>query len=144
MSSSLGQPKRHSSSFSLKSLGSLFGGRPTVSRAEQRREEQERQRERELSGEDDVTPLSRMLEQREKEQRSLFDSLPQSLDPSTSTSTTTTTGTRTKATYHKSSTANFKTSPKKLNELARLVAGKTADEGILQLQASRPPPSPKD
>jgi len=35
---------------------------------------------------------------------------------------------------HKSSTANFKTSRRKLNDLARLVAGRTADEAILQLQ----------
>lgn len=37
---------------------------------------------------------------------------------------------------HKSSTANFKTSKRKLNDLARLVAGRTADEALLQLQVS--------
>ncbi|KAM0752950.1 ribosomal protein L22 [Meredithblackwellia eburnea MCA 4105] len=41
-----------------------------------------------------------------------------------------------KATFHKSSTANFKTSKRKLNDLSRLIAGRTADEGILQLQMS--------
>jgi len=38
---------------------------------------------------------------------------------------------------HKSSTANFKTSRRKLNDLSRLVAGRTADEAILQLQVRR-------
>lgn len=35
---------------------------------------------------------------------------------------------------HKSSTANFKTSRRKLNDLGRLIAGRTADEAILQLK----------
>lgn len=43
---------------------------------------------------------------------------------------------REKATYHKSSTAHFKTSRRKLNDLANLIAGRSADEGILQLEAS--------
>lgn len=37
---------------------------------------------------------------------------------------------------HKSSTANFKTSRRKLNDLGRLIAGRTADEAILQLKVS--------
>lgn len=37
---------------------------------------------------------------------------------------------------HKSSTANFKTSKRKLNDLSRLIVGRTADEGVLQLQVS--------
>ncbi|GAA6021772.1 hypothetical protein JCM11491_007241 [Sporobolomyces phaffii] len=47
------------------------------------------------------------------------------------------------ATFHKSSTANFKTSKRKLNDLARLVAGRTADEALLQLQATRKKQSPR-
>ncbi|GAA6048347.1 hypothetical protein JCM3770_000961 [Rhodotorula araucariae] len=47
------------------------------------------------------------------------------------------------ATFHKSSTANFKTSRRKLNDLARLVAGRTADEAILQLQASQKKQAPR-
>lgn len=34
---------------------------------------------------------------------------------------------------HKSSTANFKTSKRKLNDLSRLIAGRGVDEGVLQL-----------
>ena len=34
---------------------------------------------------------------------------------------------------HKSSTANFKTSRRKLNDLSRLIAGRGVDEGVLQL-----------
>lgn len=37
---------------------------------------------------------------------------------------------------HKSSTANFKTSRRKLNDLSRLIAGLGADEAILQLKVS--------
>ncbi|GAA5981903.1 hypothetical protein JCM11641_001937 [Rhodosporidiobolus odoratus] len=48
-----------------------------------------------------------------------------------------------KPTFHKSSTANFKTSRRKLNDLARLIAGRTADEAILQLQASRKKQAPR-
>mgnify|MGYP002717765284 FL=1 len=44
---------------------------------------------------------------------------------------------------HKSSTANFKTSRRKLNDLARLIAGRTADEAILQLQASEKKQAPR-
>ncbi|GAA5842547.1 hypothetical protein JCM3766R1_002625 [Sporobolomyces carnicolor] len=44
---------------------------------------------------------------------------------------------------HKSSTANFKTSKRKLNDLARLVAGRTADEALLQLQATRKKQAPR-
>ncbi|ORY77277.1 ribosomal protein L22/L17 [Leucosporidium creatinivorum] len=40
------------------------------------------------------------------------------------------------ATFHKSSTANFKTSRRKLNDLSRLIAGLGADEAILQLKVS--------
>ncbi|GAA5822322.1 hypothetical protein JCM11251_006300 [Rhodosporidiobolus azoricus] len=47
------------------------------------------------------------------------------------------------ATFHKSSTANFKTSRRKLNDLARLIAGRTADEAILQLQASQKKQAPR-
>ncbi|GAA5889300.1 hypothetical protein JCM8208_007834 [Rhodotorula glutinis] len=47
------------------------------------------------------------------------------------------------ATFHKSSTANFKTSRRKLNDLSRLVAGRTADEAILQLQASQKKQAPR-
>ncbi|TKA51654.1 hypothetical protein B0A53_05531 [Rhodotorula sp. CCFEE 5036] len=47
------------------------------------------------------------------------------------------------ATFHKSSTANFKTSRRKLNDLARLIAGRTADEAILQLQASEKKQAPR-
>ncbi|GAA6064672.1 hypothetical protein JCM10212_001788 [Sporobolomyces blumeae] len=47
------------------------------------------------------------------------------------------------ATFHKSSTANFKTSKRKLNDLARLVAGRTADEAVLQLQASQKKQAPR-
>ncbi|BGP49878.1 hypothetical protein JCM10450v2_005783 [Rhodotorula kratochvilovae] len=47
------------------------------------------------------------------------------------------------ATFHKSSTANFKSSRRKLNDLARLVAGRTADEAILQLQASQKKQAPR-
>ncbi|GAA5920922.1 hypothetical protein JCM1841_003623 [Sporobolomyces salmonicolor] len=47
------------------------------------------------------------------------------------------------ATFHKSSTANFKTSRRKLNDLARLVAGRTADEALLQLQASQKKQAPR-
>ncbi|GAA6009342.1 mitochondrial 54S ribosomal protein uL22m MRPL22 [Rhodotorula paludigena] len=46
-------------------------------------------------------------------------------------------------TFHKSSTANFKTSRRKLNDLARLIAGRTADEAILQLQASQKKQAPR-
>ncbi|KAK4047606.1 hypothetical protein OIV83_005264 [Microbotryomycetes sp. JL201] len=48
---------------------------------------------------------------------------------------------RTKATFHKSSTANFKTSRRKLNDLGRLIAGRGVDEAILQLQASDKKPA---
>ncbi|GAA5860148.1 hypothetical protein JCM1840_002791 [Sporobolomyces johnsonii] len=48
-----------------------------------------------------------------------------------------------RATFHKSSTANFKTSRRKLNDLARLVAGRTADEALLQLQASSKKQAPR-
>ncbi|GAA5934413.1 mitochondrial 54S ribosomal protein uL22m MRPL22 [Sporobolomyces koalae] len=46
-------------------------------------------------------------------------------------------------TFHKSSTANFKTSKRKLNDLARLVAGRTADEALLQLQATQKKQAPR-
>ncbi|GAA5913159.1 mitochondrial 54S ribosomal protein uL22m MRPL22 [Sporobolomyces salmoneus] len=48
-----------------------------------------------------------------------------------------------KPTFHKSSTANFKTSKRKLNDLARLVAGRTADEALLQLQATQKKQAPR-
>ncbi|SCV73643.1 BQ2448_6073 [Microbotryum intermedium] len=48
-----------------------------------------------------------------------------------------------KATYHKSSTANFKTSKRKLNDLSRLIAGRGADEAILQLKLSPKKQAPR-
>ncbi|KDE06810.1 hypothetical protein MVLG_02847 [Microbotryum lychnidis-dioicae p1A1 Lamole] len=48
-----------------------------------------------------------------------------------------------RATYHKSSTANFKTSKRKLNDLSRLIAGRGADEAILQLQMSPKKQAPR-
>ncbi|KAM0789959.1 hypothetical protein ACM66B_005294 [Microbotryomycetes sp. NB124-2] len=48
---------------------------------------------------------------------------------------------RDKATFHKSSTANFKVSRRKLNDLGRLIAGRGVDEAILQLQASDKKPA---
>lgn len=42
---------------------------------------------------------------------------------------------------HKSSTANFKHSRRKLNDLGRLIAGRGVDESILQLTVSRLPPT---
>ncbi|BGP26078.1 50S ribosomal protein l22 [Rhodotorula toruloides] len=47
------------------------------------------------------------------------------------------------ATYHKSSTANFKVSRRRLADLSRLIAGRTADEAILQLQASQKKNAPR-
>ncbi|KAK4705965.1 large subunit ribosomal protein L22, partial [Phenoliferia sp. Uapishka_3] len=50
-----------------------------------------------------------------------------------------------KATFVRTSvernTANFKTSRRKLNDLGRLIVGRTADEGVLQLQVSPKKPA---
>lgn len=40
------------------------------------------------------------------------------------------------ATQHKSSTAHFKHSRRKLNDIGRLIAGRGVDESILQLEVS--------
>ncbi|KAK4051787.1 hypothetical protein OIO90_004611 [Microbotryomycetes sp. JL221] len=121
--------RRQASSFSFRgALGSLF----------KRKQQQQTDTSSSSSLSNDKTQDVGAVEQ--EQPRGLFDDATLQHEKII-TSTRLATRTTPQPTFHKSSTANFKVSRRKLNDLSRLIAGRRVDEAILQLEASDKKPA---